>query len=509
MLLSPATALLAALLTSGGWQPGQEAGPAAQGPGAQMQAPPAQTQAPPPGGTAVKPPEPAKPEQGKPDEKRPPSRPPRPTRREPASAGPGTFDQSRPSRDGGPSRQEVSFAANIMGGYDDNLTAALGSGAGVSPEAMISGATAAADATLAYFRGNTLRSFRLETSGSLMGYPDNLENPAAGGSIDAVVKTPVGRSLGVSLTQRAAYEPLINVLSPGAGAGPVPPDMAPPSPTSGLFERRSWNSSSGASLDSRWGRRDTTTLGYTYRVQEFTDEDYGDNTWHDLIASHRRLLSAHVKGGVDYRYRKGEYVDSDALTRPTTEHRVEGVAEFVGAPSRRRSYSVLIAAGAGYLESVNTNGATYDSWLPTGRVRLSVNLSPTWLIDGGYQREISLFQGVTDEIYATDTASVKLAGMLSRRWSLQLGGTYSNWVTPVASGVNDRMDVYGASAGVRVLLSKSLAATAGYSYYLHRYSNPASLPEGFPAEYDRQSVRVGVTMYFPIAGSSSAPLNRW
>jgi opacity protein-like surface antigen len=104
---------------------------------------------------------------------------------------------------------------------------------------------------------------------------------------------------------------------------------------------------------------------------------------------------------------------------------------------------------------------------------------------------------------------VKLAGMLGRRMSVQLGTTYSNWVTPLASGVNDTMDVYGASAGLRVLLTKSLAATAGYYYYVHRYSTPGSLPEGFPAEYDRQAVRVGVTMYFPIAGSSSAPLNRW
>jgi hypothetical protein len=82
-------------------------------------------------------------------------------------------------------------------------------------------------------------------------------------------------------------------------------------------------------------------------------------------------------------------------------------------------------------------------------------------------------------------------------------------VTPVASGVNDTMDVYGASVGFRFLLAKSLAATAGYYYYLHRYSNPASLPEGFPAEYDRQAVRAGVTFYFPLAGTPSSPPSRW
>ena len=450
-----------------------------------------------------------KPEQAKPEEKRPPQRPPRPSRREPASADSGRFEQGRRSRDGGPTRQDISFAANIMAGYDDNLTAGLGSGAATSPDAMVSGTTASVDATLAYFRGNDLRSFSLDTSGSLMGYPENLDDPAPGGRLNAEVRTPMGRSLSLSLSQRAAYEPLFNVLSPGAGTGPLPPDVVQPSPTTGLFERNSWSSTSGVSLQGRFGRRDSTTIAYTYRVQEFTDDNYGDNTWQDVAAGYRRILTSQVKAGSDYRYRNGEYADSNDFVRPTIEHRLEGVVEFTGAPSRRRSYSLLLAAGAGNLQSVNATGVEFRSWLPIGRARLTFNASPGWLVEGGYQREFSLFQGVTDDIYTTDTAYVNVGGMLTRRLSLQLGATYSNWVTAVASGVNDDMDVYGASVGVRFLLAKSLAATAGYYYYFHRYSNPAALPEGFPAEYDRQAVRVGLTMFFPIAGSSSAPLNRW
>jgi opacity protein-like surface antigen len=116
---------------------------------------------------------------------------------------------------------------------------------------------------------------------------------------------------------------------------------------------------------------------------------------------------------------------------------------------------------------------------------------------------------VTDDIYTTDTAYVSTSGMISRRVSLNLGATYSNWVTQVPSGVSDTMAIYGATLGVRIRLTDSLAATAGYYYYYHRYSNPASLPEGFPAEYDRQAVRVGLTMFFPLAGTSSPQVNRW
>jgi hypothetical protein len=463
-------------------------------------------QAPPPAGTTATA---QQPEQTKPEEKRQPKRQPRTSKRQPSPSGQGSFDATRTSRDGGPTRQELTLAVNVLGGYDDNLTAGLGSGSGTSPDAMVSGATGSVDGTLGYFRGNSLRSVRLDTTGSLLGYPGNLENPAPAGSVSAAVRTPMGRDLTLGLSQRAAYEPLFNVLSPGSGSGPLPPEVVQPSPTTGLFERNSWSSTSGVSLEGRWGRKDTTTLAYAYRLQEFTDDDYGDNTWHDATASYRRILSSQVMAGADYRYSNGEYADSNDFIRPTIEHRVEGVTEFVGAPSRRRSYALLLAAGAGYLESVNAGGASFTSWLPIGRARLSFDVSSGWLVEGGYQRDLSLLQGVTDDVYTTDTAYVTTSGMIASRASLRIGGTYSNWVTPVASGVNDTMDVYGATLGIRFLLTDSLAATAGYYYYFHRYSNPGSLPAGFPAEYDRQAVRVGLTMFFPLAGTTSRQVNRW
>ena len=466
---------------------------------------PAQTQAPPAAGTAAA----QQPEQAKPEAKRPSKRAPRPSRQEPASSGQGKFDEARQSRDGGPTRQETTFTANVLGGYDDNLTAGLGSGSGASPNAMVSGPTASVDGTLAYFRGNSLRSFSLDTTGALIGYPDNLEKPAPAGSVNVAIRTPLGRALTLGLSERVSYEPLFNVLSSGSSTGPLPPDVMEPTPTNGLFERNSWSSNTGVSLEQRWGRKDTTTLAYAYRTQEFIDDDYGDNAWHDVSAGYRRLLSAQVKAGADYRYRNGEYADSNDFVRPTIEHRVEGVAEFVGAPSRRRSYTLLLAAGAGYLESLNATGATFTSWLPVGRARLTFDVSQNWSVDGGYLRELSLLQGVTDDIYTTDTAFVTTKGMITRRTSLTIGATYSNWVTQVASGVNDTLDVYGATLGFRVLITDSLAATASYYYYYHRYSNPGSLPEGFPAEYDRQAVRAGITMFFPLAGSTSRQVHRW
>jgi hypothetical protein len=138
-------------------------------------------------------------------------------------------------------------------------------------------------------------------------------------------------------------------------------------------------------------------------------------------------------------------------------------------------------------------------------VSATLALSPDWNVQGGYRRDFSLFQGVTDEVYTTDTADISTGGLVTDRTDLRLGATYGNWHTVVASGVDETLNVYGASVQARVALTDTLSATAGYYYYYHRYSNPGALPEGFPAEYDRHAVRVGLTLWVPLAGTSSRP----
>jgi hypothetical protein len=71
--------------------------------------------------------------------------------------------------------------------------------------------------------------------------------------------------------------------------------------------------------------------------------------------------------------------------------------------------------------------------------------------------------------------------------------------------VNDTMNIYGATTQLRFLLSDNVAATLGYYYYQHRYSNPGALPEGFPAGYDRNAVRFGFTVWVPLVGASTSP----
>ena len=482
---------------------------ATAGPGSAQFAPqstpqsvPAQTppQAPP---VAQPKPEPAPPPSPR---QRPTKRSPRTSKRQPSPSGQGSFDATRTSRDGGPTRQELTFTANVLGGYDDNLTAGLGTGSGTAPASMASGSGAFLDGTLGYFRGNALHSIRTDSTGSLTAYPGYLDHPAPGGVVNVDARTTVGRNWTIGASERVGYEPLFNVLSPGASGTPLPPGIGEAVPATGLFERQSWSSNTSASIDRRWSREDSTALSYSYRVQQFTDDDYGDNSSHRVTADCWRSLSPGFRAGAKYRYENGEYIDSAEFPRPMLQHRIEGGAETDSALSRRRHLMLSLAAGAGYIQSIgSTTREPYRAWVPTGSGSLILGLSPTSSVEGGYQRDFSLFQGVTDEVYTTDTAYLTTGGFVTSRTDLRVGATYSNWKTPVASGVNDTLNVYGAWLQVRVALTETVAATAGYYYYHQRYSNPADLPDGFPAEYNRNAVRVGLTVWVPLAGTPSRP----
>jgi hypothetical protein len=241
-------------------------------------------------------------------------------------------------------------------------------------------------------------------------------------------------------------------------------------------------------------------------VQEFTDDDYGDNWSQNVRADYRRTLAPGVRARAEYGYGNTEYADSDGTTRPIIEHRIEGGPEIEKALSRRRHLILSLAAGAGYIQSIgSTDRQPYQAWVPTGSVSANLTLSPTSSVEGGYQRDVSTLQGVTDEVYTTDTTFLTTGGRVTGRTDLRVGATYSNWKTPVASGVNDTLNVYGAWLQVRVALTETVAATAGYYYYHQRYSNPADLPDGFPAEYNRNAVRVGLTVWVPLAGTPSRP----
>ncbi len=148
---------------------------------------------------------------------------------------------------------------------------------------------------LDYLRANTRRSLKVDTLGTLQGYPGYLDQPAAGGvaTVDAMAKA--GHSLTFNASERVGYEPFFNVFSQGASSLPLPPGAGAAAPVTGLYERRSLSSNTSASVGRRWSRDDSTSLSYSYRVQQFTDGSYGDSNEHNVQAEYRHRLASGVR----------------------------------------------------------------------------------------------------------------------------------------------------------------------------------------------------------------------
>jgi len=398
--------------------------------------------------------------------------------------------------------------ANVIGGYDDNLIGGYGTGAGVAPAAMASGSTGFLAATLGYFRGNASRSIRMESTGNLRAYPDNLQRPAPGGTGTVDARTTVGRSVTLRASERIGHEPFFSVFSAGASDAPLPAGIGETSTATGLFQRRSHSSHTSVSLDRIWSQRDSTSLSYSYREQQFTDAAHGDNNAQEVLTEYWRRLARGVRVRAAYRYADREFTDYEGTARPTREHRIEGGPEIETALSRRRHLAVALAAGATSVESIGgISRNLYHAWVPVGSARVTLGLSPAWSLEGGYRRGFNLLQGITDEVYTTDTGFLTTRGRVTSRAQLQVAATYSNGRTSLVPGSDNKFRVYGASLQVNVPLTASIAATARYLYYHHRYSTAGALPAGFPAVYDRHAVGIGLTMWVPLVGTgSSSPL---
>jgi hypothetical protein len=413
-----------------------------------------------------------------------------------------SLQQERASRVVGPTTQGLVLTANALGGYDDNLTAGSGTAAAIVPTAIASGSTGYLDATLDYFRGNPSRAIRIGSTGNLFAYPGYLNGLASGGIATVEARTTVGRTLTVRASERVGYEPFFGVFSPGASGASLPPAIGETVPATVLFERRSLSSASSLSLHRQWTRQDATLFSYSYRVQQFTGDDHGDNSSHDVRAEYRRRVARGVRVRGNGRYINRDQAGADGSRVETPEYRIEGGSDIEKALSRRRYLRVSAAGGATRIASTGSPGREpYQAWVPTGAGSATLGLTPLWYVEGGYRRDFSLLGGLTNELYGTHTAYLTTGGPVTARTGVRVGTTYGSWRTPVASGVNDALRVYGGSARVTISLSARTAADAGYYYYSHRYSNPSALPTGFPPKYHRHAVRVGLTVRFPLWGT--------
>jgi opacity protein-like surface antigen len=407
-----------------------------------------------------------------------------------------------PQPDPNRSRQELTLTASVLGGWDDWISP-LGGGGQVQPGlAQRSGNSGVGEATIQYWLGQTGRSFSVNGRATTSVYEGINVGPTTAGGLTLRGETDFGRLNHVQLSQDVAYDPalVLGSLAHG-GINPAVSSLAP-EPSSGFTEQRSWSSTSTASAMRRWNPRQTTTSGYSFSQRGYLDEFGFDSVTHAADLRHswtfRRTLSAEGS----YRFSDAR-IDSSRGEAPLTDQDMQLGLSYSRRLSPSRQLYLSGGIGATFVETLHALDRTQlQYWTPSGRAEARIDVGRSWAIGADYGRAQRVLQGVTVRSFATDSATLQIDGMPSRKTEISISTGYSNGRSGGNQGPG-RFETYAGSAQFRYALSRVCAAMVNYDYFYYRLRDIQDLASGFPKEYDRNAVRVGFTFWLPLYGSVS------
>lgn len=425
-------------------------------------------------------------------------------------------DRTVPETDRARSRQDFSFTVDVLGGYDNNLVVLDASAAagGDVPFESTPGYLGQLNATLAFRRSKGDSFFALTGEGLLSDFwtqGDVPQNASLGASRSAGFGVGGGWALTprtvVNANQRFEYETLYSLSEFSAL-----PDQEVELPTApelqGVLRGNSWLSSTLAGVSQRIGRRDVFAFSGAYEKRSYIDLDIG--TTSSLASAYYDKPLGRTAGlRATYSYSQSEYPENFTVgtTRDYTSQTIEVGPRWSRRLSPRRSLSLALSGGS--LHASTVRGLTREPleyWTPFGSVTARIDVGRTWALSGNYRRSVVAFEGLTAETYLSDVVGVSYGGSVSRRVSVVWTGGFATGAVQSDALAASTYNTASASAQLRYELSSRLSAVSQYSYYRYHFSRETELPDAFRPEFDRHSIRVGLTLTLPGRGrESTAP----
>lgn len=404
-----------------------------------------------------------------------------------------------PTSDPNRTRTELTFTGSLLFGYDTWLTPG---GTGINPtQEPQSGNALTGEASLGYFHGNNRRSLSIDGRTLTLGYSGINADPTIGGSVAIVGHSNLGRVVEVTVSEDVAYEPTL-VLGgttpdvPIEGPAPAPPADV----TSGYLEQRSWSSNTGLSLGRQWTPRQTTRVDAGYLHSVFLDE-FGYDTRSvraDLSHAWQRSRTLTFEGL--YGFEDSQFDGIDGLTTPMTSHRLNGSLTYARRLSPTRNMNFTVGGGATQVTTLSAaERADLTYWTPSGSASFGIDIGRSWSVAANYTRDVSVLQGVSLTSFASNEAHVIATGLIGSRVEASLAATYSKGRAGGGS-TTGQYENYNGSMQLRYAFSRCCAASVNYDYYAYEFLDVVDLPSDFISNFDRQAIRVGVTLWLPLYG---------
>lgn len=398
-------------------------------------------------------------------------------------------------------------SASVFAAYDDNVHEGLAGRRVGSPLFQQSGVYQGANAGLNYgFEMDGERvDFRAQSGAQVNYYRHEEESdvlPAYQGSGELALR--LTQSTTLNLRQNVAYSSVYaSTLAPqvdedlGREIG-VADDL-----DFGLFQQRAVIASTRVNLSQSFGRYATLGASYHLRARRSLETEVKDSPLREY-ASHAatagfqyvRPMTRHatLRLGYGIRWSDRKRVSGE----PEFMHNIDAGVDYSRALSFSRRTFLTFGTGSAITVSdevpVSENERRIQAWL-TGNAALVHEIGRTWTANLRYSRGFRTREGF-DQLYFTDALTASIGGLVTQRLSLNGSAAWAQ--SSLAQDASSQQRNRWAAAKATYGITSFLALYASYIYLQYR-SDEGLLPDdGFPAQLDRQGVRVGLTTSFPL-----------
>jgi hypothetical protein len=404
-----------------------------------------------------------------------------------------------------PNRDSQSFEASfdLSGGYDRDPNA-LFFGPGADAQDLTQWYAGTGEAAARYRAGSLKRS--LEASGrAYMNYQSAAGDSLVGGEglVNGSLRFGPRRLNQLTAQFQSSYEPGWAFGAFGAaqrrGADAASVGGATPM---GVFEQRWLVLSGTAGYRQQWNVRHGTAIGYDNRRLRRIEGGGFDSDLQTASVEQSWVVSRAFTVQGAYSFHENVQRNQGSSAVPSVRYQsVDAGVRYDRRLSPVRRYSVRFRGGLiNLFDSPATENAA--AWHPSLNGALEFVPSSRTSLSVEYTRAVVVLAGVSVIPVLNDIGQLTVAGSSGRRfrYSILASASRGDFLSR-DPGISNSTDVVGASGELRYAVANWAALFATYGFYHHRIDAPTAVASGFPTRYERQSIRLGMTLWLPLYGT--------
>ena len=393
-------------------------------------------------------------------------------------------------------KQALNLTISLAGAYDDNVLAET---VGLIDSARVAqgGTYSSLALDLDYARRG--RIFQLGGAAGASGryYSGDRAATSVGYYATGAVSAALGRRTQVSLSQVFSYEPsYLARLFPVLSAPMIDEGGVRPLDYGQDTEQAFTSLVTSANVSRGIGRRGSLSFGASFRYSTFN----AANTLkaYDVRGQFTQGLTRNTALRMGYGYRNGT---TGFSTAETALHDIDIGVDYSRAFSFSRRTTFGLNVGSSVVRSpfedqiAGTEALQYrlvgDAWL-------NHQIGRSWVARAEFSRDVSFIDVLPTPVFS-DAIRGSLGGLLNRRTDISTTIAYTKGES-AGGNLASQFDAFTGTLRLQFALSRSWATYTEYSYYAYDFSRNAQLVGEVPTQFQRQTVRAGLTVWVPLSG---------